>query len=75
MLKIRTTAIALASATVAVSLVLLPSVGANAHGGLSSNYSSKALCEEDRRQLARTGHVTTPCDQLTNGSWYFFYTH
>lgn len=64
-------------ASVALASVLLTaglSAGpASAHSG-SSTYSvwSKAICEEDRRIMAQSGHSTTYCKLNASGTKYFF---
>ncbi len=62
----------IAGAIAISGLVALP---ASAHTGGSYNNATQALCEENRRLMQRSGHLTGPYQQTTPGAWYFFYYH
>jgi hypothetical protein len=75
--SIRTIALAVAGAA---AISLAPTAAASAHSGLAGPFDTRAICQEDRRVMARAGHVVSPCNyqgEFPSGTagWYFSYKH
>lgn len=75
--KLRIAAIAVVGAA-AVSL--MPTAAASAHSGVAGPFDTRTICQEDRRIMARAGHIVSPCNlqgEFPSGTagWYFSYKH
>lgn len=72
-----------ASAVVAAALFggLIVASPASAHVGYAGNFATKADCDENRRVMERSGHVTQACTSypaaggIGGVKWVHFYGH
>lgn len=76
--KAQLISLSIAGAIVAMTLSAVPASPAAAHIGYASNFVTQADCEENRRMLARSGHITQACVTYKYGSgvrWLHYYGH